>query len=121
MQPTRDALALVDNSSSFYSMNARKALNLSIMWAETRKLMIEAEASTAKTWGTILVPCEATNNLIKAFNQSAGSTVVDYHFKKGLFGIDTCKYPGKIIESAMLSYVRRLLLDEPASQQWSAR
>jgi hypothetical protein len=75
------------------------------------RLMIEAEVSSLKTWGTILVPCEQTNNLIKAFNQAAGSTVVDYQFRKGVFGINTCKYPGNIIEGEMLSYVRKLLLD----------
>jgi len=114
MQPTRDALSLADNSSGFYAQNARKALDLSIMWAETRRFMIQAEVSTDKAWGTILVPCEQTNNLIKAFNQAAGSIAVNYGFKKGAFGINTCKYPGSIIESAMLSHVRKILLDEPA-------
>lgn len=115
MQPTRDALSLVDNPSSFFAQNARKALDLSIMWAETRRFMIQAEVSTDKAWGTILVPCEQSNNLIKAFNQAAGSIVVNYGFKKGLFGINTCKYPGNIIESLMLSHVRRILLDEPTA------
>ncbi|MCP9810261.1 hypothetical protein KBY58_12570, partial [Cyanobium sp. HWJ4-Hawea] len=113
MQPTRDALALVNDPGNPYVLNARKALVLSAAWANTRRLMIDAEVRTDKAWGTILVPCTATNNLIEAFNREAGYRAVDWSFQKGRFGIDTCKYQGGFIEDAMLAAVRSALVSNP--------
>ncbi|MCP9809715.1 hypothetical protein KBY58_09750 [Cyanobium sp. HWJ4-Hawea] len=115
MQPTRDALALVNDPENPYVLNARKALVLSAAWANTRRLIIDAEVhgeEFRRAWGgEFPVPCNSMNDLINAFNQEAGYKAVDLQFGKNIF--NACRYKSGPIEDAMLAAVRRALANEP--------
>jgi hypothetical protein len=107
MQPTRDALASVENKKISYAVKAKQALVLSDRLVETRRFIKRAEDGS-KGMGVIIVQCDAANELVNAFNEDAGRAVVDYRFNGGLF-FKGCKYREPVIENAMLAHIRRLL------------
>lgn len=110
-QPVTDQLALVSGRfpDSLAVKNATKSAELfnivQSAW-QSRINSLKWNQYTGTTYS-----CEPTKNGVKAFNYAAGSEVVPYSVKGGLFGIALFCFEsvGTMHESRMLSYIASLL------------
>jgi hypothetical protein len=121
-QPVIDSLALVESTKpdALPVREARRAANLFGIMQSAWDLQIKAKAYRLSQYmqGEEIYECSVLKQAADAFDSAYGAPIINWSFKKGLFGISACRVPyGSLPVDYMYPIVRRILQEGSISPE----
>jgi hypothetical protein len=125
-QPVIDSLALVESTKpdALAVREARRATNLFSIMQSAWDLQIKAKSYRLSQYiqGEDIYACSVLKRAADAFDAEYGSPVINWNYKKGIFGTSVCRVPyGSLPVDYMYPIVRRILQEGSASPEEVAR